>query len=337
MLSVSLLRQHKALAAVGIAVAAPLAGWAAVSAVSHGAFHRSNMATATATSFRLVDRRKKLADPITFENYLLAQAETNEKPVEEPDFLNFKTSIESVSMADMQTFLLNRRERNDRALIYLPGGNFIRRPTVNQWRVASEIARRTRAEVFVPMYPLVPVHEATETHEKVLNLYQLVVSEYGPRNVSIMGDGAGGNVAVSLCQTLPDHDLEQPSHLILISPWADITLNNPAIDAFEGQDPILAPYGLKRIGDLWARNTTPEDPLVSPVNGEVRMLRNVLMFAGTREIFHPDAKLLFDRIAATGIHARLFEGKGLNHDYVFYPLKEANRAIDEIVNAVTED
>lgn len=337
MLNLRILAQHKVLVGSAAAVMAPLAAWGAFSAVSHGAFGRSNLSSATELSFLLMDRKKKLQDPLTFDNYLLAQATENERRVDVPELVTFKCSVESVDVGDMQTFMLNRRDRNDRAVIYLHGGNFLRRPTVNQWHFADVVARRTRAEIFFPMYPLAPVHTAQEAASCIEVLYRQVVEEYGARNVTLMGDGAGGGLCAGFAQSLAERGLEQPSHLILVSPWVDITLANPLVEEFEAHDPILASYGLRKVGKLWSRGVSELDPLVSPVNGDVRMLRNVMVFIGTRELFYPDAKLFYDRVAAAGIHAKLSEGRGLNHDFVLYPLKEAQRAVDEIVNAVTED
>lgn len=337
MANLGLFYKHKALVVAGIAVAAPLAAWAGFSIVSHAVFRRSNLSTASAITFRASNNRRKLSDPITFDNYVLAQAEANEKTVDVPDILTFKTSVESIDIEGMQTFLLNRRDRNDRAVLYIHGGNFLRRPTINQWRFADTIARRTRAEVFVPMYPLVPVHNHAEGHAAIEAAYRNVVSEYGARNVTLMGDGAGAGLAVSFAQRLGSLGLEQPSHLILLSPWVDMTLGNPRVDEYEPSDPLLASYGLRKVGVLWSRGTEDTNPLVSPINGEVRGLRNVMVFAGTRELLYPDAKLLYDRIAATGIHAEFHEGRGLNHNFPLYPTPEANRALDAIVSAVTED
>lgn len=333
----SFLSKHKALTVAGAAVAAPLAAWAGFSAVSHALYHRSNMSTASAISFHLTSNRKKLADPLAFDNYVLTQAKANEKLVDVPEMLTFKTSVESIDLAGTQTFLLNRRDRNDRAVIYLHGGNFLRRPTINQWKTADIIARRTRAEVFMPMYPLAPVHNHADAHAAIEAIYRAVVEEYGARNVTLMGDGAGGGLAVSFAQRLEGLGIEQPSHLILISPWVDITLGNPRVDEFEAVDPLLASYGLRKVGVLWSRGTQDTNPLVSPINGDVRMLRNVMVFAGTRELLYPDAKLLYDRIAATGIHAEFHEGRGLNHNFPLYPTPEASRALEAIVSAVTED
>jgi acetyl esterase/lipase len=337
MVDFRLLWKHNAFKVASIAVAAPLATWAGFSAISHGVYHRSNMSTASEIYFLLTSNRRKLSDSIAFDNYLLEQAETNEKPVDVPELLTLKTSVESIDLEGTQTFLLNRRDRNDRAVIYLHGGNFLRRPTIYQWKFADTVARRTRAEVFMPMYPLAPVHNHAEAHASIEAIYRKVAEEYGARNITLMGDGAGAGLAVSFAQRLGGLELEQPSHLILISPWVDITLGNPLVDEYESQDPLLAAFGLRKVGVLWARGTEDTNPLVSPINGEVRMLRNVMVFAGTRELFYPDAKLLYDRIAATGIHAEFHEGKGLNHSFPLYPTPEAAKAVEAIVSAVTED
>ena len=57
----------------------------------------------------------------------------------------------------------------------------------------------------------------------------------------------------------------------------------------------------------------------------------------TLELFYPDARLIYDRMAATGIHAEFHEGRGLNHNFPLYPTPEAARALDAIISAVTED
>ncbi|MBR3226306.1 MAG: alpha/beta hydrolase [Atopobiaceae bacterium] len=337
MADLSILSKHKALTGAGATIAVPLAAWLGFSAVSHGLWHRSNMSTASEIYFRLTSNRNRLLDPIAFDNYLLEQAEANKKQVDVPEILTFKTSVESEDWEGVQTFMLNRRDRNDRAVVYLHGGNFLRRPTIYQWKFADIVARRTRAEVFMPMYPLAPEYTHAEAHAAVEAIYRRVTEEYGTRNVILMGDGAGAGLAVSFAQRLGELGIDQPSHLILVSPWVDITLNNPLVDEYESVDPLLASYGLRKVGKLWSRGVDANDPLVSPVNGEVRDLRNVMVFAGTRELFYPDAKLIYDRMAATGIHAEFHEGRGLNHNFPLYPTPEAARALEAIISAVTED
>jgi acetyl esterase/lipase len=210
-------------------------------------------------------------------------------------------------------------------------------PTTEHWKFVDTIAQRTRAEVIMPLYPLTPLHGAEEALAFLEKVYRTTIEKYGAANVTLMGDSCGGGIAASFAEHLPTLGLEQPARLILISPLVDVTMRNPDILAYEGSDPMLGAQGLQKLGLTWAKGLDPNDYRVSPVNGEVRTLRNVMVFIGTREILYPDARLFYDRVNATGVHAELYVGRGLNHAYPLFPIPEARWAIDRIVEAICTD
>jgi acetyl esterase/lipase len=51
------------------------------------------------------------------------------------------------------------------------------------------------------------------------NLFQCRES----RNIIFMGDEAGGGLALGFAQQLRDRQAKQPSRIILLSPWLDVT------------------------------------------------------------------------------------------------------------------
>ena len=311
---------------------------AGYTAISHLVFHRSNMGTATELYLRATGGGKQLLkDMILLDNTILQSAETNDRRYTMPSSVTLKVSSDEEMMEGRQIFHLNRRPINDRAIIYLHGGCFLNQPTADHWKFLDTIAQRTRAEVIVPLYPLAPVHGALEALSFLEHVYRATIDKYGTSNVTIMGDSCGGGIAASFAEHLPTLGLEQPARLILISPWVDMTLRNPDILAFEPTDPMLGVLGLQMLGLTWAKDLDPNDYRVSPVNGEVRTLRNVIVFVGTREILYPDARLFYDRVNATGAHAELYIGHGLNHIYPLFPIPEAKWAIDRMVELICTD
>lgn len=328
----------------GVAAGVPLAAFAGFTAISHAVFHRSNMGSASEAYHWLKGTRRRMNEPITWDNYILASADANEARYSVPqsvDFhykvMGFKVSIDEEEVAGRQVFVLNRREINDRAVIYLHGGSLLSQPTSNHWHFLDTVARRTRAEVIVPIYPLAPRHHWDETQALLESLYERTIDKYGADNVTLMGDEAGGGIAASFAEWLLAEGKPQPHQLILISPWVDLTLNNPLVPVYQVHDPLLSAYGMRKVGHLWGKGLDPNDWRLSPVNGRVRGLRNVTVFAGTREILYPDARLFFERVQATGANAEFVEGTGLNNNYPLYPLPEANKAIDKIVAAIAQD
>lgn len=323
---------------IGALAGVPAVIAAGYTIVSHAVFHRSNPSTAAEIYLRATGGGKKpLKDIVLLDNTILERAETNDRRYTIPSSVTLKVSSREELLDGRQVFHLNQRPINDRAVIYLHGGMFINQPAPEHWRFVEIIAQRTRAEIVMPLYPLAPVHGAIEALDFIEKVYRATIEKYGASNVTIMGDSCGGGIAASFAEHLPSVGLDQPGHLILISPWVDVTLRNPDILAYEAADPVLSAHGLQKLGLTWSKNLDPNDYRVSPVNGEVRTLRNVVVFIGTRELFYPDARLFYDRVNATGVHAELYIGRGLNHNYPLLLIPEAKWAIDRMVETICTD
>lgn len=328
----------KAIKIISAAAAVPTGLGALYTLISHGIYHRSNKSTAAEVYYKATGGNKKLLkDMVLLDNAILQSAETNDRRYTIPQSVTLGVSSSEELVGGYQVFHLNRRPINDRAVIFIHGGCYITQPTPDHWEFVDSIAHRTRAEVIMPLYPLAPVHGVEEAFNFLEKVYRATIEKYGASNVTIMGDSCGGGIAAGFAEYLPTCGLEQPGHLILISPWVDATLRNPDIIAYEKTDPILGVQGLQKLGLTWAKDLDANDYRVSPVNGDVRVLRNAVVFVGTREIFYPDARLFYDRVNATGIHAELYIGRGLNHDYPLLAIPEAKWAINRIVEIICTD
>lgn len=331
------LRNNRAAKIAGMAVGVPLALFGGFTAISHAIWHRSYMGTVTEVLNRIYSAKGKYSDSIQFDNYLHERAELNEEPYQIPLLSQPRVSVAEEVVEGYQVFHLNRRGINDRCVIYLHGGAFMCRPKADHWNFFDRIARKTRAEVIVPLYPLTPVHNYKDAYDFLEVVYAQVLEKYGAENTILMGDSSGGGLAAGFVEKLNAEGREQPKCLILVSPLMDASLSNPRIEDYAGHDPVIGLLGQRKSCELWARGTDIHDWHVSPVNGEVRGLTKTIMFVGTREVLYPDAKLFFDRAEAAGVDATLHVGKGLNHNYPMYPMPESVRAMDDIVRAITED
>ena len=81
----------------------------------------------------------------------------------------------------------------------------------------------------------------------------------------LAGDSAGGGFALALALTLRDRGGPQPSHLVLHSPWVDLTTSTPETAEFSARDPWLFLGKLATYAAWWAGS--PDDlgrPEVSP-------------------------------------------------------------------------
>ena len=78
-----------------------------------------------------------------------------------------------------------------------------------------------------------------------------------------------------------------------------------------------------------------EDPRVSPINGDLSGLGPITLFSGTHDILNSDAKRFVPLAREAGVSIDYHEAPGMLHEYPFFPIPEAKRAHQTIIEALT--
>lgn len=216
-----------------------------------------------------------------------------------------------------------------RTLLYLHGGGYVSPLDAVHWRYAAGLARRYGLRVVLPTYPLAPGHSWRDSRAALLRLFDRVAIE-SPEGVVLGGDSAGGGLALALAQQIAAGTGPQPTALVLIAPWVDLTDGTPGTLEAAARDPWLKLSRLRLFGRWWAGDDDVERPEVSPLNGQLAGLPRALMWCGTRDLLQPQCRLLADRAAAQGWDLRYVEEPGLIHVYPILPVPEARRALAEL-------
>lgn len=219
-----------------------------------------------------------------------------------------------------------------RRLIYFHGGGFVHEIGYGQWLFAELLATRLHAEVIVPIYPLAPTATAAGNDERMRRLYTQELTRGAPP--SVVGDSAGGGMAVSVLLELAAAGLPAPPHCVLISPWLDLTVTDPRVRELAEQDVTLSPEMLLASARLWAGTLPLEDPRVSPLLGDLTTLRGTSFFVltGTHDILNADARAFQKAAAKAGLELCFDEEEEQPHVYVAMPTPEAAHAINRIAS-----
>ena len=251
-----------------------------------------------------------------------------------PIFFKMQDTIETVSVEDMQLFYINVESQSNELIIYLHGGAYVNEILPFHWIMLDKLAKQLDCTFIIPDYPLAPIHSFEESYEKLTVLYQKVLKYYSNKKIILMGDSAGGGLALGLSLYWANLALPQPDKLILLSPWLDLTMNNPEIDKFIDVDPSLKKDELIVDANYWANGTDLKDYRLSPIYGDFSALKEVVLFVGTHELFYPDVTLLYEKLKEKNIKVELNIGQGLNHVYPACPIPEADEALRHIVEII---
>jgi RND superfamily putative drug exporter len=225
------------------------------------------------------------------------------------------------------TEAVNSTTEPELAIVYLHGGAYTG-PMINpHWSIIAALVKRTGATVVVPQYGLAPEHTYRDAYELIDSVYASVSAA----QVFLMGDSAGGALAIGEAMRIRDAGGRAPAGLILFSPWVDATMSNPEIPRLLPRDPMLGPVGLEVAGEWWAGDDDSRTPLVSPLFGNPADLPPMHIYQGGRDILAADAKLFAAKVAAAGGEADLQFYPNAIHVWVGVPwVPEAKRALSDV-------
>ena len=208
-------------------------------------------------------------------------------------------------------------------LVLIHGGGFcVGTPQMSRaWAAALSI--RLSAKVVLPDYPLSPEVRFPIAAQACGQVYDTLRSK-GP--VVLMGDSAGGNLALGLAQA--QKGSTAPAALVLASPWLDLTVDRSADAALARRDPMLSPAWLAACAREYAPGQL-DDPGVSPLLGIFDGLPPTLVLGGTEDVLAPD----LDRLITAWVGPAPLETmvvKGLWHDFALQVglLKAADEALE---------
>lgn len=224
---------------------------------------------------------------------------------------------------------------SEKAIFYIHGGAYVNALGKFHWDLIEKLAQKTNATIFVPDYPLSPMATHKEAHAFIAGVYDEILKTHNADNVVIMGDSAGGGLGLSFTMTLRDENRPLPKQLILLSPWLDVTMQNPEIASVENLDKMLGIKGLVTTGEAYAKGGKTTDYLVSPIFGNLKNLPPIATFIGTHDVFIADNRKFKTMLKAVGNPYHYFEYPKMFHVWTaVVSLPESQKAIEQMAELI---
>jgi epsilon-lactone hydrolase len=227
-----------------------------------------------------------------------------------------------------------------RHILYLHGGGYvIGSPSLYRhltWRLAAA----GRACVLAVDYRLAPEYPFPAALDDAIAAYEwLVASGADPRQVTVIGDSAGGGLAFALLLRCRDEGrLPLPAGVVALSPWTDLALTGPSLSRYATADPFLDVNGMLPIVACYLGGANPRHPYASPLYGDPKGLPPALIQVGSDEVLHDDATRMADRLREAGCAVALEIWPRMPHVWHLFAsiVPEARRAIARIGSFVAE-
>lgn len=202
------------------------------------------------------------------------------------------------------------------AILYLHGGAYMRGSAHAYRHLAGQVVARTSASTFVVDYRLAPEHPFPAALDDAKGAYRGLV-EQGTQKVALVGDSAGGGLALVLLSVAQSDALARggvaPSAAVVMSPWTDLALTGLSLQNQADDDPLLTREVLSMAGASYLQGHDPHDPLVSPLYGSFTGLPPIQIHVGTSEVLLDDTRRYAKRAHTEGVDVMAHVWEGMTH------------------------
>ncbi|MEU6228441.1 alpha/beta hydrolase [Streptomyces sp. NPDC047042] len=188
----------------------------------------------------------------------------------------------------------------DRALLHFHFGGSVAASMHSDRKAAGHIAKAAGVRSLVVDFRLAPEHPYPAQLDDAEAAYRWLLSQgYEPQNIGSTGHSIGGTLAVMLPLRLLAKGEATPGAIVSVSPWTDLTLQNPAVDANETNDRMLSRGTLELFRGAWLQDPAVDftDPQISLVNADLTGLPPTLVYYGEYETLADDGAQLGRRLA----------------------------------------
>lgn len=225
---------------------------------------------------------------------------------------------------------------SDRAALYFHGGGFMASSASSHRKLAGHLARAAALNVFIVDYRLAPEHVFPSQIDDAIDVYRGLLADglTGDR-LAVVGDSAGGNLAMSTVLKLRDLGLPLPSAIVAFAPWIDLENSGESLDTNAATDIMVNRGVVEGMAGVYLGATgSRTDPLVNPLHADLAGLPPVLAIASDSEALRSDAERIVERASAASVTAALSLYSGQQHvfEYMAGRAPEADAAIDEAAN-----
>jgi epsilon-lactone hydrolase len=221
---------------------------------------------------------------------------------------------------------------SERDILYLHGGGYVVGSPLLFRDLTWRLAKAARARVLCIDYRLAPEHPYPAALQDAVAGYRLLLS-CGVRasRIVVMGDSAGGGLALATLLKLRDEGAALPGAAVALSPWTDLALTgascarNLKYDVFKLEE-------LRMLAAAYLAGADPRSPYASPLFGNLAGLPPVLIQVGSDEMLLDDSVRLTEALRSAGGEAELEIWPRMPHGWHLYAriLPEGQRAITRI-------
>ena len=254
------------------------------------------------------------------------------------------TKCTKLTVNTNKKYFANTKRQKDVVVFYIHGGGFCTGFPEQASYLLKALMRYFGCDCIAPKYPLSPENIYPTAIDTLYNIYTQIQNTY--KNIILIGESAGANLAVALMLKLRDNSKKQPACAILPSGFYDLTREGFATKENEKLDPSLSNIVLKYMGIAYTHGKNISDinkellqnPYVSTIYACLKDLPPMFFSVCKDEILYDDTLKMVENCQRDNVSYQLHETKNCFHAYAIMGefFTESKKSTISIVKFIKE-
>eukprot|EP01130_Rhizamoeba_saxonica_P017433 TRINITY_DN8449_c0_g1_i1.p1 TRINITY_DN8449_c0_g1~~TRINITY_DN8449_c0_g1_i1.p1 ORF type:complete len:315 (+),score=53.36 TRINITY_DN8449_c0_g1_i1:44-988(+) len=232
-------------------------------------------------------------------------------------------------------WVIPQQLRGDEIVMYMFGGGFVCGCPEDDIAITARLADKMGRSVCVPRYRLAPEHPYPAARDDVIGVYRALC---GVDEIVVVGESAGGNLALGLVLDLYDEGLILPLAVGLLSPWIDLTHSGESHQCVDLDPTLSVEHFLTPASIAYAGNYEPGDAKISPLFADIPTnFPATTISTGTRDLLPSDCVRLANKLRECNTTVDIQTTEGMWHVYEWLPqLPESSISMEHIANFLSK-
>ena len=205
-------------------------------------------------------------------------------------------------------------------ILYIHGGGWVI-ADINTYNASAQgLSGQVDAVVVSVNYRQAPEHKFPTAHNDCYAAYEWIVKNAAsikgdPKQIAIVGESAGGNLAAAISMMARDKGMQLPVHEVLVYPIAGYDFNTPSYKESDSTKPLSSGL-MKWFFQKYLNNPADgKSPLISLVTANLKGLPSTTIIAAEYDPLRSEGELLADNLKKAGVATTYKQYKGVTHEF----------------------
>ncbi len=205
-------------------------------------------------------------------------------------------------------------------IVYYHGGGWVIADIDVYNAGAQGLCEQTGAVVVSVEYPKGPEHKFPAAHTTAFDAYKWVLKNMeaingDSANIAVVGESAGGNLAMNVSLMARDKKIKMPVYQVLVYPIANNDFNSESYIKYAAAKPLNKPMMEWFVKNALSNTAQAADPRISLLKANLTGLPPTLIIGAEIDPLQTEGKLLADKLKAANVKTTYELYNGVTHEF----------------------